>query len=273
MVGKDAALRRDRSRLWADPALAPFLVRPDLRPPRRAVASGLISLDAILGGGFPRGRISEVVGSRTSGRTRLLLTSLAAATARGALAALVDVADGLDPASAAGVGVDLQRLLWIRCGGRLSLAWPAADALVRGGGFEIVAVDLGDLPPWTLARVARAVFVRLQRAVEGTPTALLVTGPHGVAGSLAALTVALGRGVPQWATPGATPGLLLGIETEARLVRAHDRVPGKTVRLVWGLETTGEPLVGDRRPPRPPRGGLRAFPSPGARPGRSREAG
>ena len=85
----------------------------------------------------------------------------------------------------------------------------------------------------------------------------------GVAGSLAALTVALGRGVPQWATPGATPGLLLGIETEARLVRAHDRVPGKTVRLVWGLETTGEPLVGDRRPPRPPRGGLRAFPSPG----------
>src|SRR5437879_2643742 len=192
MVGKDAALRRDRSRLWADPALAPFLVRPDLRPPRRAVASGLISLDAILGGGFPRGRISEVVGSRTSGRTRLLLTSLAAATSRGALTALVDVADGLDPASAAGIGVDLQRLLWIR---------------------------------WC--------------------------GQPGVAGSLAALTVALGRGVPQWATLGATPGLLLGIETEARLVRAHDRVPGKTVRLVWGLEPTGEPLVGDRRPPGP----------------------
>jgi hypothetical protein len=267
MVGKDAALRRDRSRLWADPALAPFLVRPDLRQPRRAVASGLIPLDAILGGGFPRGRISELVGSRTSGRTRLLLTSLAAATARGALAALVDVADGLDPASAAGVGVDLQRLLWIRCGGRLGLAWPAADALVRGGGFEIVAVDLGDLPPWTLARVALAVLVRLQRAVEGTPTVLLVTGSHGVAGSLAALTVALGRGAPHWATP--RPGLLLGIETEVRLVRAHDRVPGKTVRLVWDLE----PLVEDRHPDRRPGGGPRAFHSPGARPVRSREAG
>jgi hypothetical protein len=115
--------------------------------------------------------------------------------------------------------------------------------------------------------VALAVLVRLQRAVEGTPTALLVTGPHGVAGSLAALTVALGRGAPHWATP--RPGLLLGIETEVRLVRAHDRVPGKTVRLVWGLE----PLVEDRHPDRRPGGGPRAFHSPGARPVRSREAG
>ena len=238
MRATGVALRLDRARLGADPALAPFLVRPDLRLPRRAAASGLAPLDAILGGGFPRGRISELVGSRTSGRTRLLLASLAQATGRGALAALVDVADSLDPMSAAAVGVDLPRLLWVRCGGRLRLAWSAADILARGGGFDVIAVDLGDGPAWRLARVPSTTLVRLQCAVEGTPTVLLLAGPRGVAGSFAALTVALGRGVPRWAPSGPASLLLHGLETEACLVRVRDRTPGATARLVWGIDGT-----------------------------------
>ena len=71
-------------------------------------------LDARLGGGFPRGQMSEVVGARSSGRTSLLLQMLAAATARGELVALVDVLDMLDVASADAAGIDLERLLWIR---------------------------------------------------------------------------------------------------------------------------------------------------------------
>jgi len=159
--------------------------------------------------------------------------------ARGALVALVDVADGLDPRSAAAAGVDLRRLLWVRLAGRLALAWPAADILVRGGGFDMIAVDVGDPPPWALGQVKSTAIVRLQRAVEGTPAVLLVVGPRGVAGSLATLVVALGRARPRWASHG--PGLLLGLETEARLVRARDRAPGATARLVWGLEA---PAVG-----------------------------
>jgi hypothetical protein len=193
--------------------------------------TGLAPLDALLGGGFPRGRISEVVGPRSSGRTSLLLGSLAGAPARGALAALVDVTDGLDPASAQARGVHLGRLQWVRGGGRLVTAWQAADVLVRGGGFDVVAVDLGELPPWALARVPAATVVRLQRAVERTPAALLLAGPRRVAGSLAAVAVALGPAAGRWAPGG--PGLLVGLEAEVRLVRSRERAPGAAVRVGW----------------------------------------
>ena len=215
-----------------DPALAGHLVPPEVRPPAGPkVATGLAPLDALLDGGFPRGQLVELVGPRTSGRTRVFLGALADATARGGWAALVDGTDGFDPATAAALGVPLDRLLWIRCGGRLAAAWRAADVLVQGRGFELVAVDLGDLPPWTLGRTPPAVFVRLQRAVERAGTGLLVVGPRRVAGSLAAVAVALVPRAVHWAPGG--PGLLAGLETEARLVRSRTRAPGVGVRLVW----------------------------------------
>lgn len=228
----NAAPRLDPAEIRALPVLAPFLVRPGVAFERRqALATGLAPLDALLGGGFPRGRISEVVGGRGSGRTSLALTSLGRATADGELVAFVDTADGLDPASAQALGVNLAGLLWVRCGGALRTAVQAADVLVRGGGFGVVLVDLGDLPPWTLARVPAAAFVRLQRAVEGTPTALLFAGPRRVAGSLAAVAVALQPGRVRWAQGG--PQLLTELATEARLVRSRERPPGASVRLAW----------------------------------------
>ena len=226
------ASRRSLLAAADDPTLAATLVRPGVHSPvGPRTPTGLAPLDALLDGGFPRGQLAELVGPRTSGRTRVLLSTLAGVTARGAWAALVDATDGLDPASAAGLGVPLGRLLWVRCGGRLATAWRAADVLVQGGGFELVAVDLGDLPPWTLARTPPAVFVRLQRAVERTATGLLVAGPRRVAGSLAAVAVALLPRTVHWAPGG--PGLLAGLETEARLVRSRTRTPGTRVRLTW----------------------------------------
>ncbi|MBI3399810.1 MAG: hypothetical protein HY048_00195 [Acidobacteria bacterium] len=76
--------------------------------------SGITTLDARLGGGVPRGQLSEIVGPRSSGRTSVLLQLLAAATARGELVAVVDALDMLDVESAAAAGVDLDRLLWVR---------------------------------------------------------------------------------------------------------------------------------------------------------------
>ena len=214
------------------PALAASLVRPGAHAlPEPRTPTGLAPLDALLDGGFPRGQLAELIGPRTSGRTRVLLGTLAGATARGGWAALVDGTDGLDPVSAEMLGVPLDRLLWIRCGGRLATAWRAADVLVHSGGFELVAVDLGDLPPGALARTPPAVFVRLQRAVERRATGLLVAGPRRVAGSLAAIAVALVPRVVHWAPGG--PGLLAGLETEARLIRSRTRAPGAGVRFVW----------------------------------------
>jgi len=78
--------------------------------------TGISELDALLGGGVPQGAIVELCGSTSSGRTSLAFSMLAQATGRQEACAYVDVSDALDPMSLASAGVDLKRLLWIRCG-------------------------------------------------------------------------------------------------------------------------------------------------------------
>jgi recombination protein RecA len=78
--------------------------------------SGVTELDAVLGGGFPRGSLVELCGPASSGRTSLAFSLLAQATERQEACAFVDVSDSLDPVSLAAAGVELPRLLWIRCG-------------------------------------------------------------------------------------------------------------------------------------------------------------
>jgi hypothetical protein len=78
--------------------------------------SGVSELDAVLGGGFPRGSLVELCGDASSGRTSLAFSLLAQATERQEACAFVDVSDSLDPLSLAAAGVELSRLLWIRCG-------------------------------------------------------------------------------------------------------------------------------------------------------------
>src|SRR5215470_10669821 len=77
--------------------------------------SGVAELDAVLGGGFPRGSLVELCGPASSGRTSLAFSLLAQATERQEACAFVDVSDSLDPISLAAAGVELPRLLWIRC--------------------------------------------------------------------------------------------------------------------------------------------------------------
>ncbi len=79
-------------------------------------ASGVEALDALLGGGFPRGSLVELCGPASSGRTSLAFSLLAQATERQEACAFVDVSDSLDPISLAAAGVELPRLLWVRCG-------------------------------------------------------------------------------------------------------------------------------------------------------------
>src|SRR5260221_2752132 len=78
--------------------------------------SGVTELDAVLGGGFPRGSLVELCGPASSGRTSLAFSLLAQATERQEACAFVDVSDSLDPISLAAARVELPRLPWIRCG-------------------------------------------------------------------------------------------------------------------------------------------------------------
>jgi recombination protein RecA len=89
-------------------------------PPRSApelLPTGIAEVDALLGGGLPLGGVTEIIGPECSGRSTLVLSVLAGITGQGAAAAYVDVSDALDPLSAAAMGVDLGRLLWVRAGG------------------------------------------------------------------------------------------------------------------------------------------------------------
>src|SRR5258707_2732120 len=78
---------------------------------------GVAELDAVLGGGFPRGSLVELCGPATSGRTGLAFSLLAQATSRQEACAFVDVSDSLDPVSLAAASGDFPRILLGRCRG------------------------------------------------------------------------------------------------------------------------------------------------------------
>ena len=100
-----------------DPRLASVTPasRLEARPTPEMVSTGIAALDALTGG-LPRGCLTEICGPASSGRTTVLLATLAAATRRGEFCAVVDASDALDPQSVADAGVELDRLLWVRCG-------------------------------------------------------------------------------------------------------------------------------------------------------------
>ena len=89
-----------------------------LTPPERAtpemMPTGIASVDALTGG-VPLGCLTEICGASSSGRTSVLLALIAECMQRNEICALVDASDAFDPQSAASMGVDLTRLLWIRC--------------------------------------------------------------------------------------------------------------------------------------------------------------
>src|SRR5262245_42887787 len=159
-----------------------------LPPPGR----GPRGLDVVLSA-FPSGQLSEIVGPWSSGAGSLLLALIARITAGGHQAALVDAADAFDPLTAAEAGADLDRLLWVKCGGRPRAAWNAADLLVRCPGFALVALDLGEPLLVRRERMPPAMCRRLQLAAEQSAAILVLRALHPVAGNAAALAVSLRR--------------------------------------------------------------------------------
>ncbi len=257
--------------------------RLETRPAPEMVSSGIPQLDSLTGG-LPRGCLTEICGAPSSGRTSVLLFALARATERGEVCALVDPSDAFDPASAAAAGMDLGRLLWVRCGqsnsprkdkdknrkkdkaramtrpsGRAKTStshqvmpdqlmpdsyrdmpsglpqdfreghdfsraaspaqsspalaaegsrglqrgnfsrwnnsegqhWESqlgqmlkvTDLLLQSNGFGMIALDLADVPVPSVRRIPLASWFRFRRAIEHTPTALLVLEQQPIAGS------------------------------------------------------------------------------------------
>jgi recA bacterial DNA recombination protein len=247
-------------RLAALPKLAGVTAasRLEVRPTPEMVSCGIREIDE-LAGGLPRGCLSEICGPASSGRTSVLLSALAAATRRQEVCALVDTTDTLDAVSAAATGVELERLLWIRCGRgadlgprtpglrpptsksdarrltsevrspksavRLEQALRVTDLLLQSGGFGLVAIDLGDVPDSAARRIPLASWFRFQRAVEPTATVLLVVAQAPCAQTCASLLIRLQSG-------GKASALSYQLSTQEKLGPAH-------AQLLDGLQVEG----------------------------------
>ena len=195
---------------------------------------GIAELDSQLGGGLPRGHVSELTGPPSSGRTSLAWTWLGAATRRGEAVALIDTFDRFDPLTATRCGLDLTRLLWVRgqavtkTAAAIDPAWlPGARAVdgpgtllertidralkalnlvLQSGVCTAVVLDMADVPLAGIRRVPQTTWMRLQRIVEGSETACLLMGPVSLARSAGGVSLSTGAAVEAGGTyrgPGA----------------------------------------------------------------------
>jgi hypothetical protein len=151
---------------------------------------------------LPRGSISEILGSSSSGRTALLHAVLAEAQGRGEICAFIDCSDAFDPATAQTNGVALERLLWVRCNQKpaqaLDRALKAADWILHGGGFGVVVLDLCDASPEMLRRIPLPWWYRFRRVVENTSTILAIATRQPVAGSCSSCILQMERRGARW---------------------------------------------------------------------------
>lgn len=229
------ARKLDRTLITALPPL-------ERHDPCALIPTDVVVLDACLRGGLPRGQLSEIVGPPSSGRTTLARQTIAAATRRGEIAALLDTFDRLDVASAADAGIDLDRLLWIRgsasgadhrwsplSGGpdeAINRALKALNLVLQSGGFGCVVLDLADAPAPALKRIPFTTWLRVQRVIEGRDTACVLVAPQPVARSAGGLTLLL-SGCARWTGDADRSRHLTGADINVRVASPRRRVDGE----------------------------------------------
>ena len=187
--------------------------RPDSKV-HETLPTGLPALDGLIQG-FPRGAIAEVVGPESSGRTTLVHSLLAAATANLEICAYIDTCDSFDPVTAAAAGVALEQLVWVRCGKNAGHAFKAADYVLHAGGFGVVVLDLCQLSPRTTNRIPISYWHRFRLAVENTPTILALLEKQPLAKSCASLMLEMKRKKTVWT---GAPGFQILRESELEAV-------------------------------------------------------
>jgi energy-coupling factor transporter ATP-binding protein EcfA2 len=155
-----------------------------------------------IGLAFTRGTLAEIAGEPSSGKTSLLLSLLSKLTAEGEVCAVVDSSNSFDPRSAVLACVELENLLWVRCGRDMEMAFMAADYLVQAKGFGAVWLNLNGIPTQQLRSVPRTYWYRYRNRVKETPTLLLVTAEEPVTGSASQQSFLFSRERTLWSGSG-----------------------------------------------------------------------
>jgi len=203
-----------------------------------AISTGSLSLDIALGvGGIPRGRVTEVFGPESSGKTTLCQHIMAEAQKAGGVAAFIDVEHALDPAYAARCGVNVDNL-YISQPDTGEQALEIAEALVRSGAVDVVVIDSvaalvpqaeieGDMGDATMGRQARLMSQALRKlsgAIKASNTAMVFTNQLR-------MKIGVMFGNPETTTGG----MALKFYSSVRL----------DLRLIQSLKSTGE-VIGSR---------------------------
>ena len=185
------------------------------KPNSITLPTGVSSFD-LAHSGLPRGAITEIYGSRSSGKTSFLISTLAKATSAGEICSVVDTSNCFDPHAAHASGVALQNLLWIRCGHDAGAALKATDILLHGGGFGVLCLDLSDVQPRLLNRLPASYWFRFRLAIENSPTALVVLTEHPTARSCATCSIMCSQQGIEW-MGAENSRLLAGVRAEVAL--------------------------------------------------------
>ncbi len=221
--------------------LGPQLRRGGLpEPSLPRFPTGVDEVDRLLGGGFPRGRLSEVSGAASSGRTSLALALLARASRAGEVCAVIDVADGFDPVAAEAAGVRLERVLWARAPD-LRSALRATSRVLETEGFGLVLLNrvgtpgsgtlgsgTGTLGSGDPGAAPAAAWSRLGRTAGASSAALVVLSLERSAGTSAEIALEMRATSARFT---GTPPLLEALEAEARLLRHRTAPADRCVRV------------------------------------------
>ena len=217
----------------------PRALTPFQRPIPEMVSTGIAAIDSLTGG-IPIGCLTEICGPTSSGRTSVLLTLMAECMRHSETCALIDASDAFDPQSAATVGVDLARLLWVRCGtddqitgssgkikprhtlrrigarsvsneyARVEQALKITDLLLQAGGFGLVILDLAEVPIQAARRIPLTTWFRFRRGVESTSTAFVVVEQQPNAKSCASLVLDFAPQQAAWSEAAETADTAIG---------------------------------------------------------------
>lgn len=232
-------------------ALLDLRRRLTVQAPAREVApplpTSVAALDAALAGGLPRGKLVEIAGG--AGKLAFALLSLAAATQRGELCALIDVEDALDIEAATRVGVTLDRLLWVRPRaadgerppeqvsgqGRddaLGDGLKALDLVLAAGGFGLVVLYLGGAATGCRRNpMPGGTWSRLVQRAEKAGAAVLIVSDDAVSGSFSVATLRCVAGDAVWQRVPGGRWLLQGQQTAIEVARSRLSAPGDAVAL------------------------------------------
>ena len=217
-------------------------------------ATGMAEVDEMLGGGIPRGSITEVSGTDSTGKTSFALSAIASITQLGNACAWVDVSDALSPETAAASGVELRRLLWLRMSAerrtkltdkpwsRLEQALKATDLILQTGGFAAVVLDMSDVLPQHTQRIPLGTWYRFRLAAEHARTALVFLTQLPCTSSCATLSLRCDpASVVPFSSQGETP---LFERQQYQFARERNRNEGSPFlqrkpaqRVNWSAET------------------------------------